>query len=85
MFGYLETRGHLDAGTGPAVGLQEEMQVALKAQTPAVLKGLEESAREMNILIFSHPWVTKLIHGQCKMHGLNVTETGFEDPLCSHT
>ena len=72
-FGYLETVDHPDAGKGLAVGLQEEKQVVLKDQMPAVVKGLEESAREIDILKLPHPWVTgvvlanymqtKLIHG----------------------
>lgn len=73
-FGYLETVDHRDGGIGLAVGLQEEKQVVLKDQMPVVLKGLEESAREIDILKLPHPWVTvvvlancmqtKLIHGQ---------------------
>jgi hypothetical protein len=73
-FGFPGTVAHPDAGTGLAVGLQEAMQVALEDQTPVVLKGLEESARETGILTLPHLWVTvvvlvnytqtKPIHGQ---------------------
>ena len=47
--GYPETVDHPDAGTALALGLQEEMQVGLKDQMPVVLKGLEESSREIDI------------------------------------
>jgi hypothetical protein len=73
-FGYIETVDNSDAGTGLAVGLQEEMQVALKHQFPAVLKGLEESAMEkaiwnlplrwLSVVVIANYTQTKLIHGQ---------------------
>jgi hypothetical protein len=60
-FGSLETVDHPDAGTGLVVGLQGEMQVALEDQTPAVLTGLEESAREIGILTLPHLWRTVVV------------------------
>jgi len=60
-FGYLEKVDHPDAGTGLAVGLQGAMQVALKDQMPVILKGLEESARERDILKLQQPWVTVVV------------------------
>ena len=69
-FGYLETVDHPDAGTALALGLQEEMQVGLKDQMPAVLKGLEESSREIDILKLPHPWVTEGVLGNCMQRKL---------------
>jgi hypothetical protein len=60
-FGYLETVDHPDAGTGLVVGLQEDMQVALKDQISAVLKVLEESPSEKDIWKLRHPWVTVMV------------------------
>jgi hypothetical protein len=61
MFGCLEIMDHPYAGRGPAAGLREEMQVALKDQMPAVLEGLEDSARETDILKLGHLWVTVVV------------------------
>jgi hypothetical protein len=89
-FGYLEKADRPDAGTSPAVGLQVETLVAPKDQTPEVLKDLEESSREIEILKLPHPWVTvvgpanymkpQMIHGQWTL-GATVTATGYEDRL----
>jgi hypothetical protein len=61
MFGCLEIWDHPDADRGPAVGFQEEMQLALKDQTPAVLEGLKVSARETDNLKLGYPWVTVVV------------------------